>query len=124
MVADWTPFCEASDLTCDENRIEVAFGDDRSHIVTVETRSDSFILRAIVVRQATVLSHPDLPVQAWLRNRAVSLVGFRIDQKNRLVGEAWIPRVGLTAEEFQLFVRTVAIECDRFEYVLTGRDVE
>jgi hypothetical protein len=41
-----------------------------------------------------------------------------------LIAEAWIPKAGLTAEEFQLYVRTVALESDRFEYVLTGKDVE
>jgi hypothetical protein len=40
------------------------------------------------------------------------------------VGEAWIPKAGLTESEFQLYVRTLAIEADRFEYALTGRDSE
>jgi hypothetical protein len=52
------------------------------------------------------------------------LVGFRIDRQHRLVGEAWIPKAGLVAEEFQLYVRMLAAECDRFEYALTGKDVE
>jgi hypothetical protein len=41
-----------------------------------------------------------------------------------VVGEAWVPKEGLTAEEFQVYVRAVATESDRFEYALTGRDVE
>ena len=51
-------------------------------------------------------------------------VGLRIDDKNRLVGELWLPKVDLTSDEFQFGVRTVAIECDRFEYELTGADRE
>ena len=30
----------------------------------------------------------------------------------------------LVAEEFQLYVRMLATECDRFEYAITGQDVE
>lgn len=90
----------------------------------MDERDDAYHFRAFVVRQSVVSSLPDLPVQIWLRNRAISLVGFRIDRKGRLVGEAWLPKIGLTVDEFRLYLRTVAIECDRFEYILTGRDTE
>lgn len=54
----------------------------------------------------------------------MQLVGFRMDQKGRLVGEAWMPKVGLGREEFLLYVRRVASECDLFEYSVTGKDCE
>ncbi len=38
--------------------------------------------------------------------------------------EVWIPKAGLTAAAFQLYVCTVALESDWFEFKLTGRDVE
>ncbi|HEU5178897.1 MAG TPA: hypothetical protein VFU24_15710, partial [Burkholderiales bacterium] len=60
------------------------------------------------------------PLRAWRRNRSSQLVGFRVDQRGRLVGEAWVPKAGLSAQEFQVYVRRVAAECDRFEYLLTG----
>lgn len=46
------------------------------------------------------------------------------DRRGRLVGEAWVPKAGLTGHEFQLYVRHLAVEADRFEYRLTGRDFE
>ena len=52
------------------------------------------------------------------------MIEFRVDRRGRLVGEAWVPKPGLDADEFLLYVRRVAEECDRFEYILTGRDVE
>ena len=64
----------------------------------------------------------DIAVESWLRNRAISLVGFSIDKKRRLIGEAWVPKAGLTAEEFRLYVRKIASGCDRFEHQLTGED--
>src|SRR5262245_5759564 len=124
MVADWARFCQSSDLVVDHPHVDITFGDDRRHRVTVQEESDEYILSAIVVRQSTVTSLPDLPLQIWVRNRAASLVGFRIDHRGRLVGEAWVPKAGITESEFQLCVRTLAIEADRFEYALTGRDAE
>jgi len=124
MAADWVRFCRAKDLTVIESNIDVRFGDERTHRVTVTDKGDAYLISGLVVRQAVAASIPDLPVRAWVRNRTTQLVGFRIDRRQRLVGEAWLPKVGLTPEEFQLYLRLVASECDRFEYLLTGRDVE
>ncbi|AUX27009.1 uncharacterized protein SOCEGT47_075820 [Sorangium cellulosum] len=51
-------------------------------------------------------------------------LGFRLEDRGRLVGEAWIPKAGLSVEEFATCVRQVAVECDRLEYLLTGKDAE
>ncbi len=124
MAAEWLRYCRAKDLTVTEPHVHVRFADERRHRVTVEDEGDAYLIRGFVVRQAMVRLIPDLPIQAWIRNRATQLVGFRIDNRLRLVAEAWVPKPGLTPEEFQLYVRTVAAECDRFEYILTGRDTE
>jgi hypothetical protein len=132
MRADWVQYCRVTDFTVKESDVEVCFGaaghhqasGERHHRVSVEDLGQEYRLRAFVVRQAVVNSLADLPVTAWSRNWSTSLVGFRIDERGRLVGEAWVPKAGLSAQEFQLYVRTLAAECDRFEYVLTGRDAE
>lgn len=124
MAAEWVPLCDVGDLTVNEPHIEVAFKNERRHRVFVEDTDDSYQLTAVVARQRVVAQQTDLPLQAWLRNRATQLVGFRIDRRGRLVAEAWVPKAGLTAEEFQLYVRTVAAESDSFEYLLTGADAE
>lgn len=124
MVVEWAKFCQASDFVVDGPHIVITFRDDRRHRVTVEEEDNEYVLRAFVVRQSIVDAIPNLPLQIWVRNRAVSLVGFRIDYRRRLVGEAWVPKDGITGSEFQLYVRTLAIEADRFEYSLTGRDSE
>jgi Helicase conserved C-terminal domain/Type III restriction enzyme, res subunit len=121
---DWSRFCRAKDLSVNGRNVDVEFADQRRHHVSVEDEGEHFRLSAVVVRKAVVDSSPDLTLRVWARNRATTLVGFRIDKRGRLLGEAWVPKPGLTAEEFQLYVRSVASECDRFEYLLTGRDVE
>jgi hypothetical protein len=39
-----------------------------------------------------------------------------------LVGDSWVPKVGLTRVEFLVYLRALAKECDRFEFQLTGED--
>jgi hypothetical protein len=124
MAAEWVPLCCAKDLAIDEPYVSVVFANERRHRISVKDEGDAYSISAFVVRQAVVASLPDLPIQAWLRNRTTTLVGFRIDRKRRLIAEAWVPKVGLTPDEFQFYVRTLAVESDRFEYILTGRNIE
>ena len=121
---EWTALCRAKDLRIEANGIEVQFGDGRRHRVIVEDVDEAYQVSAFVVRQNVVTNTPTLPIDCWVRNRATDIVGFRIDERSRLKAEAWIPKQGLTAAEFQLCVRSVAAEADRFEYVLTGQDRE
>ena len=124
MTVNWTSLCDGSDMTIEDSDVLISFGDDRSHRIRISESDGEFVLRAFVVRQSVVGSIPDLPLQVWQRNRAVSLMGFRIDKRGRLVGEAWVPKAGLTGDEFQFYLRHLAVEADRFEYALTGRDSE
>lgn len=124
MAVSWAQLCRGRDLLIRERGVEVVFADERRHRVAIEERDDAFLLSAIVARQSAVSSVKDLPLTVWQRNRATALVGFRLDQRGRLVGEAIVPKIGLAADEFKLIVRAVATECDRFEFSLTGRDNE
>jgi hypothetical protein len=92
--------------------------------VEAEDRGNELLFRSIVARAADCRKFPDAEMQAWLRNRAVSLVGFRVDERGKLVGEISAPKVGLSADELQFLVRHLATECDRFEFQLTGEDRE
>lgn len=124
MTAEWSRLCKVKDFSVMDSLIDVQFASGRHHKVSVEEHKEVYLLSSIVVRRSVVSSFTDLPINAWLRNRAIDLVGFRIDRKKRLIGEAWVPKAGLTPEEFQLYVRTVAMECDQFEFFITGKDAE
>ncbi len=63
-------------------------------------------------------------VEAWLINRYRELVGFKVVERGTIIGEAWVPAIALTAEEWTLYVRTVAKACDQLEYLWTGVDRE
>jgi len=124
MAAEWVRLCRRTSFVVDEPHVDVQLDDGRRHRLRIEEAPETYHVVGLVARQRVVASVPDVPVQAWLRNRATTLVGFRIDRQGRLIAESWVPKPGLTADEFQLYLRHVAAECDRFEYVLTGSDVE
>lgn len=127
MAPDWKGFCEESGLTVLQNAVVVTFASGRKHKVTVDQQAESLLLSGVVAKRTTIgtleTAEP-LALRAWRRNRSTQLVGFRIDKRGRLVGEAWVPLPGLTPVEFRFYLHAVAHECDRFEYQLTGDDKE
>ncbi len=62
--------------------------------------------------------------RAWRLNGSKPLVTFAFDDKDRLIGLIEVPAATLDHEELDLYIETLARECDRFEYALTGADVE
>ncbi|TWT66708.1 YbjN domain-containing protein [Allorhodopirellula solitaria] len=124
MTTDWVQMSKPADFSIEGSQVEVSLRDGRKHRVEVIDRDGELVLRAFVVKQQVVKSSPTLPLTIWKRNRSVSLVAFRIDRKNRLIAECRAPASGLTPEEFQFYLRTIAVEADRLEFLLTGRDQE
>ena len=124
MQLDWKNLSRATGFKIEGDEICVSLGTGRKQVVQVDDAEDTIHLLSFVARAAIVAQIEDASIQAWQRNRAVALVRFRVDQKGRLLGESRVPTIGLTEIEFQLYVRTLAVECDRFEHQLTGRDVE
>jgi hypothetical protein len=123
VTADWVKLARSSDVTATDDGLHVAMG-ERSHLVSVIDDGDSFRLVATVAGPAAVARMGEPVLFAWKRNRSSRLVGFRIDHRGRMIGEAWLPKHGLTAAEFQVCLRAVATESDRLEQLLTGRDAE
>ena len=41
-----------------------------------------------------------------------------------LIAEAAVPKIGLTADEFRIYLHAVALEADRLELVFTERDAQ
>lgn len=122
---DWRPFCQGAEgMSVDGDAIKVMSSGERQHRIGVRETDDSYQLIGMVARLTALSSVEDVPLRAWRRNRGMQLVGFRVDQKGRLVGQAWVPKPGLGRDEFLTYVRRIAAECDLFEYHLTGKDHE
>lgn len=124
MSLEWKRLCEGYDLEVVGDCIDVRFQHGRRQRVRIEEVDGSILAQAVIARQA-IMRELDAPALfAWKRNRLSRVVGLRVDERGRLIGQAWLPVAGLNAHEFQLGVRAVAAECDRVEHLLTGRDVE
>ena len=124
-MSEWARMCQgAESIAIDEKGVMVELSNGRRHRILVRDQGDSYEFTAVVARPNALEKINDISLQAWKRNRAAQLVGFRIDSRGRLVGESWVPKTGLDADEFCLYIRRIAAECDHFEYVLTGQDRE
>ena len=124
MAGEWKTYCGDADLTVRGTVVVVTFENERHQRVSIQEEDDAYLLQGIVARRQVVSSIEDLALEVWEKNRHTSRVGFRIDQKKRLLGEAWVPKAGLTGAEFVFSLRRVASECDRYEYILVGKDRE
>ncbi len=124
-MAEWHSFCRGRrDLKVLGDTLIVEFESGRTHTLRVEEYAGHYALKAIVARTVEALAGGSPEQRAWTHNRTVDLLGFRIDERGRFVGDAWIPKLGLTPVEFILVALHLAAECDRMEYVLTGEDRE
>ena len=123
-VFDWKLWCNGVDhIVVGHDEMEVVIDEKRRRLILRET-SETLELTGIVVRPAALKIIPNVQLRAWRRNRPTQLVGFRVDRKKRLIGEAWVPKAGLTRDEFLLYVNRVVAECELFEYRLTGKNRE
>lgn len=120
MAASWTRLCRGRKFKLDGESIVVSLGNGRGHRVEAEDIEGGIRLSAVVARKP----QDGIALQAWRRNRAALLVGFRIDDVGKLIAEAIVPAAGITPDEFDAWVSTVAAEADRFEAALTGQDTE
>jgi hypothetical protein len=126
---NWKALSRERHLRCVGDAIRVPCGSERVQIVNVDN-SDPSCLRvwSRVASRAQLnidSSTAESPaVESWLINRYRELVGFKTVERGTVIGEAWVPTDGLTAEEWELHIRTVAKACDRLEYLWTGTDRE
>ena len=64
----------------------------------------------------------ELTLMAWQRNVDHELVTFAFDKYDRLIGHIRHPAEFLDIEELELYITTLAFECDRFEFMIAGGD--
>ena len=100
----------------------------RHHSVLLSRDKERYIFRAVVLSNSEVTRNKHqrrrVAHRAWRRNASKALVTFGFDNDDRLVGQIEAPVATLDQDELVLYIETLARECDRFEYVLTGQDVE
>ena len=97
----------------------------RSQQVRLERRDDLYIFRSVVVGSGFVTrtdtSWRELAHRVWRKNALKEFVTFAFDEMDRLIGFIEQPVATLDREELQFYIEVLARECDRFEYILTGK---
>lgn len=90
-------------------------------VIEGECELTSLVLAASDVK-ATQDRRRELARLAWQRNADTDLVTFTFDDEDCLVGRVHHPVKTLDHQELLLYVQSLARECDRFEYLLSGLD--
>ena len=111
----------------DRNTVEVElWRSGRRQRVHLKRSDDLYIFWSTVVGPSYVTKSGarwrDLAYNVWRKNALKDLVAFSFDAQDRLVGRIEQPATTLDDNELILYVETLAEECDRFEYKLTGED--
>ena len=100
----------------------------RSQAIRVSRDEDRYVFRSVVLSASDVTRNDDhwrrIAYRAWRRNASKPLITFAFDDNDRLIGLIEVPAATLDHEELDLYIETLARECDRFEYALTGADTE
>ena len=100
----------------------------QSQAIRVSRDEDRYVFRSVVLPASDVTRNNDrwrrIAYRAWRRNASKPLVTFAFDHDDRLIGLIEVPAATLDHEELDLYIETLARECDRFEYALTGADAE
>ena len=125
MSGEWRMLTRKAALKLTGGEIRVPCGRERSQRVRVDDSMDDVIrLWSVVVTRggAQHLSNPSL--EAWRINSYRELVGFKVAEHGRVIGECWVPMIGITEDEWKTYVVTLAQACDRLEYLWTGKDVD
>ena len=127
MPADWKRLVrEAGYRISAGDEIEVRLPGGTRQVIAVSEQGDALRCTSVIAGPkalATAVEETESPLRyAWSRNRLSDLVGFRLDSDRRLIGEAWIPTSGLTAEEVGVYLHELARVCDWHEFRLTGVD--
>ena len=76
-----------------------------------------------VLRSQLAMDRPEVErpeIEAWLVDRYRELVGFNVAERGTIIGEAWVPLIDLSADEWSLYLHSLAKSCDRLHYLWTG----
>lgn len=122
MESKWIKWCKEADMSCQESTVQVTLSNKRYHKVDILEENDGIILEGKIHGSYKPENFHEFLLSLWERNRAIDICGFAFKENGAVVGRASLPMAGLTKTLLQSYVRKVAVECDRLEYLLTGRD--
>lgn len=102
----------------------IAFRSERAQKIRMLVRHDHYVFTSRILgsRRVKNMTWSELARRVWPRNRRTPLVTFMLDKQGRLVGRVEHPQATLDQAELRAILLHLARECDRLEFLLTGRD--
>lgn len=101
----------------------------RKQTVYIESDAGRYMLTSCVLGKQRVenlyekYSERGLASTVWNRNNHSDVVEFVFDDTGRLIGRIAQVRETMDRKELLFYLQRLAQECDRFEYLLTGKDL-
>ncbi len=107
-----------------DDSVIVTFKSDRSQIISVHLKDNKLRLESVVLGAAHVdkLGRAEALRWCWMRNRGTNVAEFGLDRHGRIIGRTEHFIDSLNSIELDFYIKTLARECDSFEYVLSGED--
>lgn len=97
--------------------------DGRSQDIHLTQQRDRYVLSSVIAHTSAVNEDlRSLAYRLWRRNALKAVVTFTIDRRERVVGHIDQPIASVHDKELKFYLETLARECDRLEYILTGED--
>ena len=95
----------------------------RSQTVHIARRKESYVFSSVIAHTSAVNENRrSLAFRLWRRNALKVVVAFAIDREERVIGLIDLPIESARRDELEFYLETLARECDRLEYILTGMD--
>ena len=99
--------------------------DGRSQNIHLARQGDRYVLSSVIAHTSAVNEdRRSLAYRLWRRNALKDVVTFTIDRRERVVGRIDQPIKSMHDRELKFYLETLARECDRLEYILTGVDMQ
>ncbi len=95
----------------------------RSQTVQIARHKERYVLSSVIAHMSAVNENRrSLAFRLWRRNSLKAVVTFVIDQQERVIGLIDLPTESARRDELKFYLESLARECDRLEYILTGTD--
>lgn len=112
----------------EENQIVLPVGaKGRQQKIYFSRDGSEYVFTTVVVGRALVTKRVDkwreLAKLVWHRNAEHEIVTFAFDRTDRLIGQVRHPAEHLEYADLEIYLKNLAREGDRFEYLLSGRDI-
>jgi len=106
--------------------LELNLGNNRKQTIAISKSDNYYIFKSTIAHLSELkkLGHDknDIIKYLWEINRDIDFINFTIDENNNIIGRLEFMAKCLDPEEFVHSIKQLSMECDKYEFALTGDD--